>query len=490
MLPSRPYDGRVRLPTRATHEDPMPDPDLRRHPGHRWAPAALVAVLVAGLAALPVSPVSVADARTPPDRSDPVATIAPTTPPTTDWPTATGPTTLGSSVRLHGRGYGHGVGMNQYGARGRALAGQQAEHILAHYYLDTELGAVPLDTPIRVRLFAQLATSSSKPLVLVARGDGWTIDGVPTVFPRDARLEVRPTVDGSSVSWRVKVIAAGGTILRDAAITTFRVRGRSTSTTFEVGAKPDTADRYRGVIRVGLPATATTASLTNELSLELYLRGVVPAEMPSSWPTEALQAQAVAARSYAARRLRPGTSYFDVPDDSSSQVYLGIEGEKVATSDAVTATAGVVLKKGAEIANAMFHSTGGGATEANENVYTNGSGDIVAGPVSYLRGGPDRRPDGTAYDAAAPYATWATATYTRAALSAMFAADSRTDVGSLTALDLTDRGVGGRLRSVTLIGSAGTTRVSGEVFRSIFNARRPSGDPLLRSTLFDTAPIP
>jgi peptidoglycan hydrolase-like amidase len=75
-------------------------------------------------------------------------------------------------------------------------------------------------------------------------------------------------------------------------------------------------------------------------------------------------------------------------------------------------------------------------------------------------------------------------------LSSIFAGDARTAVGTLSALDLTDRGVGGRLRSVTLIGSTGTKRVSGDVFRSVFNARRPAADPMLRSTLFDTAPIP
>ena len=313
---------------------------------------------------------------------------------------------------------------------------------------------------------------------------------VSTIFPKDARLEVRPSASGGTVTWRARVVSPAGSILRDAPITTFRVHGQTSFTTFEVAAKPDTRDRYRGSIRVGLSSTAASASITNELRLELYLRGVVPAEMPSTWPTQALEAQAIAARSYAARRLRPGTSYFDVPDDSSSQVYLGIEGEKATTSAAVTATAGMVIKRGSEIANAMFHSTGGGATEHNENVYVNAAGSIVAGPVSYLRGGPDRRADGSAYDAAAPYATWSTASYSRAALSSIFSADGRTAVGTLSALDLTDRGVGGRLRSVTLIGSGGTKRVSGDVFRSVFNARRPSGDPMLRSTLFDTAPIP
>ena len=125
----------------------------------------------------------------------------------------------------------------------------------------------------------------------------------------------------------------------------------------------------------------------------------------------------------------------------------------------------------------MFHSAGGGATEHNENVYVSSTGAKVAGPVSYLRGSRDRRPDGTAYDDASPYATWSTATYTRAQVSAMFAADGRTNVGSLTVIDLRDRGVSGRLISVVLTGSNGTKTVSGDVFRSVFNAGRPAGRP-------------
>jgi hypothetical protein len=73
----------------------------------------------------------------------------------------------------------------------------------------------------------------------------------------------------------------------------------------------------------------------------------------------------------------------------------------------------------------------------------------------------------------------------------MFAADSRTNVGTLVALDLRNRGVSGRLISVTLIGSTGIMKtVSGDVFRAVFNAQRPAGDPILRSNLFDLAPIP
>jgi len=437
-------------------------------------------VLVGGLAAAVPSGTRAADPR---GGAQPIRTIAPTSGPT-------GPTQLASSVTFHGRGYGHGVGMSQYGAFGRATDGHTAEQILAHYYQGTTAGTIALDTPIRVRLLAAFAASSTKPLVIHGRRDGWRIDGLSTIFPEDARLEVRPTTSGGTVSWKVKVIAASGTVLRHAAIGTFRVRGATNSTVFEVDSKASKYDTYRGALRVGLLTTAPTASVTNELLLERYLRGVVPAEMPSTWPNEALEAQSIAARSYAARRLRPGVSYYDVTDDTSSQVYLGIIAEKATTTAAIDATGGVVLKSGSSIANTLFHSTGGAATEHNENVFVTATGEKVAGPVSYLRGSSDRRTDGTPYDDASPWETWKTATYTRSQLSTWFGGDARTNVGSLTALDLRNRGVSGRLISVTLIGSLGSKTVSGDVFRSVFNAKRPSGDPLLRSTLFDTKPVP
>jgi peptidoglycan hydrolase-like amidase len=110
--------------------------------------------------------------------------------------------------------------------------------------------------------------------------------------------------------------------------------------------------------------------------------------------------------------------------------------------------------------------------------------------VPYLRGSSDRDLKGVPYDAGSPYATWKTKAYTRSQLSAIFAADARTNVGTLTALDLRKRGVSGRLIAVTLIGSAGRKTVSGNVFVAVFNAHRPSADPVLRTSLFDVAPIP
>jgi peptidoglycan hydrolase-like amidase len=147
--------------------------------------------------------------------------------------------------------------------------------------------------------------------------------------------------------------------------------------------------------------------------------------------------------------------------------------EKPTTTAAIGATAGTVLMSGSTIINALFHSTGGGATESNENVYTSATGKRTGKPVSYLRGAPDRRPDGTPFDSSAPYAAWATRTYSRAQVSAWFAADRRTNVGDLLAIDLGDRGVSGRLVSVDPRQPPARI-VSGEPGRLQQNDRRPT----------------
>ena len=408
---------------------------------------------------------------------------------------APGPTVLGTTVTFFGRGFGHGVGMSQYGARGRALAGQTPAAILAHYYRGTRLGTVATTARIRVRVLHAWKALPTAPLTVYGRRTTWTIDGIAKVFPIDAALRLIPTtttaVTGPRTTWRLRVTAPDGTVLHDAAKpASVVVRGTAGNSRLQLWSKPTSYDQYRGVLRIITSSTKPTVNVVNVLRLETYLRGVVPVEMPSTWPTAALQAQSIASRSYAARRLRPGVSYYDVPDTVSSQLYRGLMAERTTTNAAVASTAGVVLKSGKSVANALYHSTGGGATENNENVFTSSKGAKVAGVVRYLRGSSDRAADGTAFDKAAPYATWATRTYTRVQLSTWFAADPRTNVGSLTAIDLRDRGVSGRLISVTLIGSRGTRKVSGAVFRSVFNAGRPSTDPMLRSTLFATAPIP
>ena len=430
-----------------------------------------------------------APAPTPAATPAPTPTPAPSATPSPTPTPAPGISPIGSSTTFYGRGYGHGVGLSQYGARGRALAGQTAAEILAHYYAGTTIGTLPSSTSIRVLVLDNLAASQTIPLTVFGRGGGWGIRGDLTVYPADARLRLMPPVAGTGTQWRMIVDDTTGAVLADAAAPAdLTVEPREPGTTLQLYSKPSTYDLYRGTLRAIL--STSTADVINEVGLEDYLRGVVPAEMPTSWPLEARLAQTIAARSYAAYRLRPGVSTFDVYDDTRSQVYQGARRESTASDAAVTATAGQVLRSGSAIANALFHSTAGGATENNENVFVSSTGAKVAGALSYLRGSSDRDPSGAAYDAAAPYATWQTRAYSAATLTTIFNADTRTSVGTLTGLDLRDRGVSGRLISVTLVGSQGTKKVSGDVFVAVFNAGRPAADPPLRSTLLDLAPIP
>lgn len=444
------------------------------------AATALLACLVAALlAAGPVAASGPTNDPSPTGTASPDPTASPTPTPTPDPPTVT----------FYGRGYGHGLGMSQYGARGRALAGQLAPEILAHYYAGTTLASQSASTPIRVLLVSGATPTATMPARVIGRGGPWTVDGLAGTWPADASATLI-RVTSPSAGWRLRIADPAGTALVTADLgPSVRIRPASSATRLQVWFKPSSYDRYRGTIRL-IGSTGGRVTAIDETTVELYLRGVVPVEMPSTWPTEALRAQAIASRSFATAHLHPTTGTWDVYDDGRSQVYRGVLAEKSATTAAVLATAGRVLRSGSHTIMALFHSSDGGATEDNEDVYVSATGARTAAPLSYLRGSPDRAPDGTAYDAAAPHATWTTATYTYAQLSAVFAADPRTAVGALASMDLSDRGVSGRLVSVRLVGSTGSKTVSGEVFRSVFNTYTPAADPYMWSTLVDIVPIP
>jgi len=390
-------------------------------------------------------------------------------------------------ITFYGRGYGHGVGMSQYGARGRALAGQLAPEILAHYYSGATLGTGDPATIVRVLVLNGFMATPVSPATIVGRGGPWTIDGVARLFPANSRVILVPTAPGAT-TWSLRVRSAIGlTIYRAMVSRSLVVRPASPTSLLQLVPKAAVSNLYRGLLRIRLTATV---AVINHVPVDTYLRGVIPLEMPAAWPAEALKAQAIAARSYALRRIHPTIGTYDIYDDTRAQVYRGQRAENPATDAAIAATSGAVLMSGTTIANALFHSADGGWTENNENVFVSPSGAIIAGPVSYLRGASDRAPDGASYDQASPYATWQTATYTADALSAILATDARTNVGSLASLDLSRRGVSGRLIRVTIVGNLGTKSVSGDVFKLVFNVGKPLADPPLRGTFFDVQPIP
>jgi stage II sporulation protein D len=374
--------------------------------------------------------------------------------------------------------------MSQYGARGRALAGEDALTILTHYYTGTTIATRDPMTPVRVLLASGLRPAPTAPILVTGVGGTWSVDGLSGIFPAGATL----SVGGAFPAWSLTVSAPDGTPLAAGPLLNdTRIHPVDPTALLQVSFKPASRNLYRGVIRL---IASTRVMAIDEVPLDQYLGGVVPVEMPATWPAAALQAQSIAARSYTVRRLHPATGTFDMYDDARAQYYWGVRAERPTVGAAIGATAGQVLMSGTNIANTVYCSAAGGATENSEFVWTSATGRVVNRPAPELRGSPDRAPSGAIYDASSPSSTWRTATYTQAQFSAIFATDARTSVGTILALDLSQRGVSGRPIAITLIGTLGAKTVSAMLFQSIFNLHRPAGHPLLRSTLFDLSPVP
>jgi stage II sporulation protein D len=126
--------------------------------------------------------------------------------------------------------------------------------------------------------------------------------------------------------------------------------------------------KYRGSIVVSRAAGGLR--LTNVLSLEDYLRGVLPPEIPRTFHPQALRAQAVVSRTFALRRLGAhGRDGYDFCDTTHCQVYLGASAETAQTDEALAATRGIALAYGGEFIDAVYHPTCGGATAAKEAIW-------------------------------------------------------------------------------------------------------------------------
>jgi stage II sporulation protein D len=277
------------------------------------------------------------------------------------------PGTVGSTTFLvTGRGYGHGVGMSQYGALGFARNGTTYDRILAHYYPGTVLGAAKVAT-MRVLLAearTRVTVLATAPFT-IRDADGETHTLAARTLTLGPRLVV--ALEGGTRALR------GPLVVRPGPGTVLRLDGKA----------------YRGELEVR--AERRKLTVVNRLGLEAYLQGVVPGEMPNDWPAEALKAQAVAARSYALAQRVAGRP-FDVYADVRSQVYGGVAYEKPTTTAAVRATAGEAVLYDGKVATTYFYSTSGGRTA--------GSDEIFEQPRPYLVSVEDP------YDSLSPYHRW------------------------------------------------------------------------------------
>ncbi len=282
---------------------------------------------------------------------------------------------------LSGGGYGHGVGLNQYGALGQAEANRGYRDILGFYYPGTQLGKAPV----------------SKLRVLVADGRPSVIVGSPVPFSiRDGSGAVTPLPAGEIALKPGLRVVVDGTAKPLPGPLTFLPGARSTLTLDGKG--------YRGELEVTVVQKAVQKALQviDVVGLDAYLLGVVPGEMSKDWPPAALQAQAVAARSYALASIvknRP----FDLFSDPRSQVYYGVAAESPSTTAAVKATRGEILTYAGKVATTFYYASSGGRTASSEDVF-----GLV---TPYLQSREDP------WDAVAPYHRWPARSFSATSLA-------------------------------------------------------------------------
>ena len=325
----------------------------------------------------------------------------------------------GTVFLLDGRGWGHGVGLSQWGAEGYARHGYGYRRILAHYYPHTHVGIAP---PRDVRVLLEqgrdsVRVGSAAPFVVVdARG-------------RKLHLPARSVVVDRRFTLRHTSLAQ--------------------PLTFEPGAQPLQVDfaGYRGNVVVKAKPDGLMA--VNVLPLDRYLRGVVPWETPAGWHAAAYEAQAVAARSYTLATLKP-TADFDLYADTRSQMYGGIRAERSETNLAIGSTAGQVLVYRDAIIPAYYFSTSGGKTSSIHDAWP------WAKQVPYLVSVSDP------YDYLSPHHVWPTEVLTAARVDRVLgiagARDMRVVLNS-----------SGRARAVRVLTAHGWRTFSGSVVRTRFH---------------------
>lgn len=373
------------------------------------------------------------------------------------------PRPAGTSYPLSGRGFGHGRGLSQYGAYGAALQGLTRNQILSFYYPGTTRSTAIGNPTLRVRLTALGSAQTqvvAQPRLVISDG---TRTGSLYVKNADGSLRQR---------WRLVPEGSGLTLQ-------WLEKGawRSTSSWRGVTRPLSLSDSRLGKVRVVMPdgtqrdyrrtvrsiRYGTGVMTLSVVPMHYYLQSVVPSEMPPSWSTAALEAQAVAARTFAAHQAAhqaAGTPY-DTCDSTSCQVYRGLAGystsgvltpyENARTTAAVAATYGVGVFYGGAVALTQFGSSNGGRTVASSLPYQVSKVD----PYDAVPSGSTSR--------------WTTS------LPVSRIEKAYPTTGTLQALRIDKRdgldAWGGRIVSLTVIGSAGSRTVSGEAFRSATGLR-------------------
>ena len=328
---------------------------------------------------------------------------------------------------VHGRGFGHGVGMSAYGAYGYALHGKSYQFILGHYFTGTTLGTLPGPRVVRV-------------LLDIAPGDvGFSAATSACGEALDPARSYQAHRSGNAIVLR----SSGGKPLANCG-RKLRAAGKGRIDISGVGT-------YRGALEtVPTESDAGALNVVNALAVDQYVKGVIPNESPPSWPAEELKAQAVASRSFALT-AGVGGNGFDLYADTRSQAYGGMDSETPLTSRAVTSTRDQVVRYHGQLAQTFYFSTSGGQTE---------SGFLGAPEVPYLRSVRDP------YDYYSPLHTW-TLRYSSAEMNLRLATYVR---GRLQAIRILKRGDSPRIDRALLIGSRGRSYIRGDTLQFALDA--------------------
>jgi SpoIID/LytB domain protein len=341
-----------------------------------------------------------------------------------------------SSFVIKGAGFGHGIGLSQYGADGYALHGFDYKTIIGHYYQGTGLATVAPAPTIRVLLESASAPSFTG----ASDASGRNLDPAKTY----------------------SVVRAGGTRVALRSPTgrrlatfdgTLRVTGDAPLRLNGLAGNGVRSGRYRGALefRAGL---FSGVSAINAIGLEDYVRGVVSAESPAAWPAAALEAQAVVARSYAITTdAGSANDGFTAYPDTRSQMYRGVAAEYPSTESAVRATRGQVVTYGGKPVVTYFFSTSGGKTENVENSF------IGALPRPWLHGVNDP------FDSVSPRHRWGPYRMTLAQAGAKLGGLVK---GHFRSIKVLERGFSPRVVRAQVVGTGGRTSVTGATLRQRF----------------------
>jgi stage II sporulation protein D len=340
-----------------------------------------------------------------------------------------------SRFTIRGAGFGHGVGMSQYGALGYAQHGWDYKAILAHYYTGTGLGVLRDNREVRVLMQSTRGMAS---FVGASSGAGRLLNPSATYYAR------------GRAGGQVELLGPRKHVLETVAAP-LRVTGTGLLTLRGRAGNGRTNSSYRGALEFR-PGAFGGINAINAVGVDDYVQGVIPVESPASWPAEALKAQAVAARTYALATSKGGAGFEQYPD-TRSQVYGGAGVETAATNAATQATAGqLVTYQGTPVAT-YFFSTSGGRTEDVENTA------LGTVPKPWLTSVEDK------YDSVSPRHRWGPIRMSGRAAGRKLSGFVR---GSFKGIKVVKRGASPRVMAADVIGSRGRIRVSGAVLRSRF----------------------